>query len=138
MHPIYERLLAEITDDLQKQVLAIFLEHPGQRLHREQLVEMVFHKYIRRDEAANSSEDRKIRECIEILRERWPIISSSGESGYTFQVDEEHILMFAHEQESRAEKDQRNAHRAYGWLPKARTIREAIKTAEIATQGRLL
>jgi hypothetical protein len=138
LHPVYQRLLEEITDDLQRQILTIFLERPGQRLHREQLVAMIFHKYIRRDQVANSSEDRKIRECIEDLRETWPIVSSSGESGYIFQIEEKFILMFAHEQEDRADKDRRNARRAYGWLSKARTIREAMKTAEVVTQGRLM
>jgi hypothetical protein len=34
----------------------------------------------------------------------------------------------------RAEKDRRNARRAYGWIPKARTLREAMKTAAVITQ----
>jgi hypothetical protein len=137
-HPVYDQLLTEVTDALERQVLAVLVERSGQKTSREELVLLVFGIYVQASQLANSPEDRKIRECIERLRETWPIVSSSGEAGYTLEDDEDRIKDFAREQESRAEKNRRNARQAYAWLPKARAIQEARRTHAQVIQERLL
>jgi hypothetical protein len=137
-HPVYDQLLTEITDTLERQVLQVLIERAGTKTSRSDMVFAVFGIYVQASQLADSTEDRKIRECIERLRATWPIVSSSGEAGYILEDNEASILEFAKEQESRADKNRRNARLAYGWIPKARSIKEARRTAEITTQPSLL
>jgi hypothetical protein len=137
-HPVYDQLLSEVTDDLERQVLQVLIERAGTKTSRPDMVFAVFGIYVQASQLADSTEDRKIRECIERLRATWPIVSSSGEAGYILEDNEASILEFAKEQESRADKNRRNARLAYGWIPKARSIKEARRTAEITTQPSLL
>lgn len=132
--PVYDQLLAEVTDRLERQVLDILLDNPGRRITRQEFVMKLF-GYPPAD-LANSTEDRQVRECIERLRAKdWPIVSSSGEAGYQIEDDEEKIREFAAEQSARAEHNRENAQAAYRWLPKAKAIQEARRSASLlATQ----
>jgi hypothetical protein len=139
--PVYQNLLSEVTDELERQVLDVLLEHAGERVNRGTLVLAVFHTYVEADQLAASTHDRMVRECIARLREKdWPIVSSSSEAGYTLETDEEQIKAFAAEQQSRAERNLATAKAAYRWLPKARAIREArlAGQTQAAAQPRLL
>lgn len=92
-HPVYDLLLADITEDMERAVLTKLLEHAGERVNRYELIEAV-HGLDARARAeqhglANSKEDRQNRECIESLqRKDYPIYSSSGEAGYVLAIDE--------------------------------------------------
>lgn len=136
-HPVYLQLLSEITDGLERKVLEILLENPTERIDRRQFVHAVFGRVAY--DLTSNTDDRQIRECIERLRAKgWPIVSSSGEAGYVLEDNEERIREFAAEQESRAAKNRQAARAAYGWLPRARSIREARRTAMKVTQPGLL
>ena len=126
---VYQQLLDEIDGDMERKVLAVLVEHAGVKVTRQDLVLYVFGHYVKANQLSASTEDRQIRECIERLRASWPIVSSSGEPGYVLEDNEDRIREFAAEQESRAEKNRQAAKAAYGWLPKARAIQEARRSA---------
>jgi len=61
--PVYELLLKDVTDDLERKVLSALINHAGERVTRPQLVFEIFGKYVQSCELANNTDDRKIREC---------------------------------------------------------------------------
>jgi hypothetical protein len=137
--PIYDKLLSEVTDELEKRILDILLninENTAGGITRQQLVLALYGYWP--DNLSNDPCDRIVRKAIEHLRENWPITSSSGGGGYRLSEDEDEIKAFAAEQESRAEKNRHNAKLAYGWLPKARAIREIRRTSVRIIQPSLL
>ena len=134
---IYEKLLAEVTDELERQVLDILIANPDRRITRQEFIVKVFEHLP--EQWSNSKEDRQIRLCIEHLRVAdWPIVSSSGQAGYLLEDNEEEIHKFAAEQEARATKIKQDARAAYRWIPKARAIREMRRSNLIVEQPRLM
>jgi hypothetical protein len=92
-HPVYDLLLADITEEMERAVLTMLLEHAGERVNRYELLEAVHgaeaRAWAEKHGLANSKEDRQNRECIEALqRKDYPIYSSSGEAGYILAIDE--------------------------------------------------
>jgi hypothetical protein len=135
-HPIYAELLAEVTDELERDVLHILLISNPKNVTRQQFVMKIFNYFP--DDLENNQDDRKVRAAIEHLRQDWPIISSSGGAGYRLSEDPTEIQAFAAEQASRAERNRENAQRAYRWIPKANSIHEARRSAQIVKQPSLL
>ena len=81
--PVYDMLLAEVTEELERKVLSVLIEHAGEKVSRPEFVLKVFGVHVEPSELASSKEDRKIRECIERLqRHEFPIMASSGSAGY--------------------------------------------------------
>lgn len=84
----YESLLAQINDETEKAVFEALSGLIGQRVSRVDLVMIVFGHGVNPDELSQDADDRKIRKCIEALRLKgFPIIASSGESGYALVDD---------------------------------------------------
>jgi hypothetical protein len=134
-HPVYDALLEEIDDALERQVFEALAEKAGETLTRPALVFKVFGKYVQKTELSNCAEDRKIRECIEHLRDRdYPIHSSSGEAGYTLTTDDEAIDEYIAEQRSRMDNLRRRIEAAYRSKRKAAAIRTWRETAANAVQ----
>jgi DNA-binding winged helix-turn-helix (wHTH) protein len=138
IHPVYDLLIAEITDDLERKVLEAFLEKPGERISRPDLVFAVFGVYVQQKELSSSVHDRKIRECIETLqRKSYPIVSSSGEPGYILAADDDVADAYIAEIGSRIEamKEKKDAlQNSKKFTPFIRQWREARQ----AVQPRLL
>ena len=57
-HPVYDLLLAQVTDELERKVLSALIEHAGERMTRPQLVFDVFGVTCKQGELNNSPEDR--------------------------------------------------------------------------------
>jgi hypothetical protein len=123
--PEYDALLKEVDDALERQVLGVLMADPL-GADRYQLVWQIYG--VIPSDLANDKNDRKIREAIEHLREKWPIVSSSGGRGYKLTEDLEEIKAYAAEAESRARHLQLDAQHAYNWPRKVRTIREYRQT----------
>jgi hypothetical protein len=137
--PVYDRLLSEIDDDLERKVLTVLLNQAGQRISRQGLIRSIFNVYVAPDKLAASTEDRQIRECIDRLREQdWPILSSSSQAGYVLEYNETAVYKFAAEQQSRSEHARETARHAYASIGKARAIQEAVRTQTVVTQERLI
>jgi hypothetical protein len=103
----YEHILEELAsgklDELQQRVLEILRRAYPRAVSREQLVEQTF-GYIP-DNLEKSTEDRKVRKCIEAMRAlSIPIVSSSGEPGYRLDVSLEAFDAMAAENQSRIER----------------------------------
>ena len=123
-HPVYDALLEEIDDALERQVFEILAAQAGETITRPTLVFKLFGKYIQQTQLGNCAEDRKIRECIERLRDRdYPIHSSSGEAGYTLTTDEEAIDEYINEQRSRRDHLDKRIAAAYRSKRRAADIR---------------
>lgn len=126
-HPVYDLLIAEITDDLERKVLDAFLEKPGEHISRPDLVFAVFGVYVQQKEISSSKEDRKNRKCIENLqRKGYPIISSSGESGYILAAEDDETDAYIAEIGSRIQAMQE----------KQKALRESKKWTPIIRQWR--
>lgn len=133
--PLYDALRAEVDDPLELQVFNILVEYEGKSVTRPDLVFKVFGKYVQKSELANCVEDRKIRECIERLRDKdYPIHSSSGEAGYTLTTDGEAIDEYINEQRSRMNNLERRIKSAYRSKKRAADIRTWLETKATATQ----
>ena len=88
-HPVYDLLLAEVTEAFEKDVLSVLIGRAGEKTSRPDLVFCVFGIYVQSGELANCTEDRKIREAIERLQLKgFPIVASSGSAGYVLLADE--------------------------------------------------
>lgn len=123
---VYEQLIAEITDEDEKKVFDMLLQADGCRVTREALVKEVYGVDVAPQELAASVEDRKIRTLIHRLRDRdYPIVSSSGQSGYTLKGSPEEMDIYIAEQASRKEKLQDNIDHAYRSKEKARLVKES-------------
>jgi hypothetical protein len=134
---VYDLLLAEVTGELERQVLDALMQIPH-GLTRSLLISKIFGVWVPESELASSIYDRRIRKAIEHLRETWPIVSNSGEAGYRLSEDHDEIIAFAREQESRAEHARNMTRRAYGWLSKTKAISEYRKSGVKAEQPRML
>jgi len=123
-HPVYDALLSEIDDALERRVFEILAEKAGQTITRPDLVFAVFAVYVQQAELTNNKYDRQIRECIERLRDRdYPIHSSSGEAGYCLTTDEAAIDEYINEQRSRMNKLESRIHAALRSKKRAADIR---------------
>lgn len=118
--PQYDKLLAELAagelSDLEQKVLDLLSTHPD-GLTRYELLELVFGpgaRYLAEKRGlANSTEDRKIREAIESLRNNWlPIVSSSGKPGYRLDTSPEAVGSMIAEWQSRVENLQERIRKA--------------------------
>jgi hypothetical protein len=138
---VYDNLLAEITDELERKVLAALVERAGKRVTRQQLIAIVFGEdallRAMRGGLANNTDDRKIRECIEALQDKdFPIVSSSGKPGYIMAADEATTEAYISEIGSRINqmlKKQAALRRSKGRIPSIRDW----QAAQVATQNRL-
>jgi hypothetical protein len=132
---IYDDLLAQVTDELQRNVLITLIGNPS-GMTRYQMVMDIFGYWP--ENLSNDQGDRLIRKAIEALRKDWPIVSNSGEAGYRLTENAAEIDAYALEQSSRAARELEKAKQAYAWLPKIRTIQEYRKSGVQATQEVLL
>jgi hypothetical protein len=122
---VYEQLIAEITDEDERKVFDVLLRADGGRVSREELVWDVYGVTIDPSKLANSVEDRKIRTIIRRLRERdYPIVSSSGEPGYTMKANPEEMDIYIAELASRKERLQEDIDHGYRSKEKARLVKE--------------
>ena len=139
-HPVYEQLLGEITDDLERQVFTVLAERAGEKISRPDLVFAIFRKYDQQAAMGASLEHRKIRRCIEALQRReFPILASSGEAGYVLVADEAELDQYVAELASRKERLAEKIealYRARRRMPAIRQYRDARKAT--ATQPRLI
>lgn len=140
----YEKLLSDLAggelSELERKVLGLLNKHRD-GLTRFELLEHVFgpgSRYLAEKRGlANSTDDRKVRETIESLRNNGvPVVSSSGKPGYRLDTSPEAINSMIAEWQSRVENLQtriRKAARYYGvQLPASYT------QTQQATQNRLL
>ncbi len=101
-HPIYDLLMHDVTEPLERSVLNVLIEHAGQKVSRPDLVFKVFGHYVQSKELANNQDDRKIRECIERLQQKsFPILASSGSAGYVLADSDAELDSYLAEIESR-------------------------------------
>lgn len=108
--PVYDLLLQEVTDDLERRVLSALINHAGERVTRPQLVFEVFGVYVQSCELANNTDDRKVREAIERLQRReFPILASSGQAGYILVTDDKELDDYVGEIVSRVNQMQEKA-----------------------------
>ena len=142
---IYEQLIAEITDEDERKIFDVLLDADGRRVTREELVKEVYGVDVNSNTLASSVEDRKVRAIIHRLRERdYPIVSSSGQSGYTMKANPEEMDIYIAEQASRKEKIQDNIDHAYRSKGKARLVKECrdamryVESRPIPVQLRLI
>jgi chorismate mutase len=124
-HPIYDQLVEEITDPLQRKVLDALLEHAGERVTRYALIQAVHgdkaYEWAKEHGLANSTADRQNREIIEALQAKeYPIVSSSGAAGYILAADDHETDNYLAELSSRrANLDDKISHvrHAQKWTP---------------------
>jgi hypothetical protein len=133
--PVYDHLLTEVTDALQRQVIDALLARPA-GISRPEFVMLLFGYWP--DDLENNQDDRKIRKAIENLREHWPILSSSGGRGYHLSEDPDEVKAYAAEQASRMNAAQKNVYRAHLWPSRIRAIQEYRKTQVKVEQPGLL
>jgi len=109
--PQYDRILAELAteiSDLERKVFDLLKAHPD-GLTRFELLENVYgsgSRYLAEKRGlANSSDDRKIREAIEHLRDNGiPVVSSSGTPGYKLDTSVRAVSAMIAEWQSRVNK----------------------------------
>ncbi len=138
IHPVYERLLSEITEETERKVFQVLLDHVGEHVTRPQMVLEVFGVYVQQKELAGSKEDRKIRVCVEALqRKEFPISASSGEAGYILAADEHSVDAYIAELVSRQTNLEHKVgavRRSKRWIP----LLMEWKSSRPAVQARLL
>jgi hypothetical protein len=135
--PQYDALLAQVTDELSRQVLEILMRNPS-GMTRSALVAEIYGFWIPDNELASNVYDRKVRKAIEGLRKDWPIVSNSGEAGYRLSEDAAEIDAYAAEQAARAAKETEKARQAHSWPAKIKSIQEYRKSGVKASQERLI
>jgi hypothetical protein len=137
---IYDELLAEVTDELERQVLEFLMQCPS-GVTRSVLIMHVYGVWVPPEELANNVYDRKIRKTIEALslKHGLPIVSSSGKSGYKLSDDPNEIEEMAREFDGRAAHCNKRAFKIRTIQKTlALTIREYRQTHKIVSQERLL
>jgi hypothetical protein len=97
---------ADDREELDQLVLSILQRHVGKehRISRFDLLREVYGPWQAGKMDSNSVEDRRVRESIERLREKYVILSSSGSGGYWLPESESEAQDFIAEMESRAMK----------------------------------
>lgn len=141
-HPVYDMLLAEIDDAMERAVFMALLERAGARVTRYELLEKVHGPkalaWAQENGLANSTGDRQNRECIERLQARdYPIVSSSGQAGYILAADDETTEAYISEIGSRIQQmqlKQEALRRSKRWI---KFIRE-YKDSRPMVQARLI
>jgi hypothetical protein len=139
---VYDQLLSEITDDMERAVMKVLIEHAGERVTRYLLLKEVHgfgaYEWAEKHGLANSTADRQNREIIERLQAKdYPIVSSSGQAGYILAADDETTDSYVAELVSRrANLDEKIDHvrKSKRWV---KFIRE-WKANRPAVQTRLL
>lgn len=146
--PEYDALLAEVSDALERRILDILLQsyppapvaqaqaETAAGITRQQLVLTLYGYWP--ENLETDKHDRIIRKSIEHLREKWPIISSSGGAGYRLSEDADEIEAYAAEQASRAARETEKARQAHNWPLRLHAIREYRQTHVKVTQERLI
>jgi hypothetical protein len=130
---VYEQLIAEITDEDERKVFLLLLRAEGRRITREELIWKVYGVVVNHESLSNSVEDRKIREIIRRLRQRdYPIVSSSGVSGYTMKASVEEMDIYIADQASRKERIQENINAAYRSKAKVNLVKQAREEFHVA------
>ena len=108
-HPVYEQILAELAGnaltELARKVFNELKDNPA-GLTRFDLLEKIYGpgaRYLAEKRGlANSTDDRKIREAIEELRNNGiPVVSSSGAPGYRLDDSPEAVGAMVAEWQSR-------------------------------------
>lgn len=138
-HPVYEQLLSEIDDVLERRVFQVFLDHQGERISRSALIKIIFDVDVSPDHLANDIHDRQIREVIERLQNRdYPILASSGQAGYILTDDDAEIAAYIAEISSRAERMREKVVHLYGARKRAAQMRAWRANPPDAVQARLI
>jgi hypothetical protein len=123
---VYEQLIAEIKDEDERKVFMILLRAEGRRVTRVELIWKVYGVVVDQESISNSVEDRKVRAIIRRLRQRdYPIVSSSGVSGYTMKASVEEMDIYIADQASRKERIQENIDAAYRSKAKVHLVKQA-------------
>lgn len=139
-HPVYDQLLSEITDELERKVLQVLIDKAGTRVTRPQLVYEVFGVTVEQAELSASTEDRRIRECIESLQRRdYPIMASSGQPGYVLAADESVLDAYIAEIGSRIanmQEKQSALRRSRRWISFIRQWREGRPAVQLNMFGK--
>lgn len=130
---MYEQLLGEITDEMERQVLDELLT--GRTVTRREFIWVLFGEVVPVDaNLANDPRDRKVRKCIEQLREKdFAIVSSSKQTGYRLVVHEVEVEHYLKEQRRRKESIERkirHGERAMRKLPMLREYQVTRKKVE--------
>ena len=101
-HPVYDRILSEITDETVRDVYCVIRDYVGEkhRITKEAACLVIWGKF-------DSSKERTIRECVETLHSVYgvPICTDSGKAGYYMPENERELLKWAREHNSRANKE---------------------------------
>lgn len=122
---VYEALVAEITDEDVRKVFDVLLQADGGRVSRVELVREVYGVELDPLKLSASVEDRKVRKIIKTLRDLdYPIVSSSGESGYTMKASPEEMDIYIADQLSRMERIRENVQHARHSREKAKLVKE--------------
>lgn len=122
---VYEQLIAEISDEDERSVFLILLRADGRRVTRVEMVLKVYGVVVAPEALSSSVYDRKIREIIRRLRQRdYPIVSSSGISGYTMKASVEEMDIYIADQASRKERIQENIDAAYRSKAKVHLVKQ--------------
>lgn len=129
----YDQLLSEINDELEKRVLEELL--PGKPVTRREFIWAIFGEVVAKDaNLADDPRDRKIRKCIEQLREKdYAIVSSSNKAGYRLVTDEDEVEKYIAEQRRRMKSVERkiaHGYRALGKLPAVREY-QSVKVEQL-------
>ena len=138
MTNIYESLLSEVTDDLCKKVLAVYLEFPCIPITRREMVMRVYGAVVKGG-ISESTKDRKIRMArAKLVESGFPIISDPSTSGSWFELNEREIRRRALRIQEQGETIVVASKYLLATIPKSRRIAEALKTGEVYEQERLL
>ena len=113
---IYEDIAAASTrDGLDERVLAVLRGHVGKtnRIRRAELVAMIFAGA--HGPYNTESEDRQVRLAIARLRERHPILSSSGNGGYWMASGIDELVEYQREISSRVRQLEAQSNLVQTW-----------------------
>ena len=133
----YQKLLSELSSDLERKVFEVMSRQMGKRVTREHLITAIFGITMCQD-ISSSAEDRKIRKCIEALRMKgFPIIASSGEAGYTLVDDVEQIDQYIAEESGRVEHLRSKIKMLYAARHTAKHLRIWRESTDVPVQERM-
>lgn len=98
----YKYLLDSLSDETERRIFRILVDHIGTPIKRVELISLVFGKTVAEEELANNGRDRAIRKYIEALRSKsFPIVSTSSEAGYELCADPDRVDKYIAEENSR-------------------------------------
>ena len=124
VHPVYTVLLANVTVELERQVLSALIDKAGKRVTRPELIFAVYGTYVQQEELSNNTYDRQIREAIERLQARgFPILATSGQAGYMLGTDEKVLDDYLSElgsRRARIDEKMDNLKASRRWIPMLR------------------